>query len=280
VEIGMNPVATTRHLLHGFVQFTKEVARSRRLIVDLTYRELRSRYLGSLFGLSWAFLNPAFTMATFFVVFKYGLKQGAVNGVPFFVWLLSGLVAWFFIQDCLNAGASSVIENSFLVKKVIFRVSLLPVVRLLGLLPVHLFFLGTLTLIFWGYGYRPDWYTLQVLYYTLAMGALAVGWSWLAASIAPFFRDLLQIIPVVLQILFYTTPIIWPADNLSIGWQHVLDINPLYYIVKGYRESLVTHVPFYHHPLTTIYFWAVTAGFVTVGGIVFLRLKPHFADVL
>ena len=265
----------------GFGDFVAEAVRSRRLILELTRREVRGRYLGSAFGLSWALLHPVSLMAIFFLVFKYGLKQGPVNGVPFFVWLMSGLVAWFFVSDCLSTGASVVVENAFLVKKVVFRISLLPVVRLLGLIPFHLFFVLGLTLIFWvGYGVRPGWYLLQLLYYTLAMACLGMGASWLLSSLAPFFKDLLQIIPVALQILFYATPIVWPADHVSPTTAHLLDLNPLYYVVKGYRESLVTRIPFYDHPLTTLYFWAFTLTVMFVGGVVFIRLKPHFADVL
>ncbi len=202
-------------------------------------------------------------------------------GVPFLAWLLSGLVPWFICADCVAAGGGVVLENRFLVKKVVFRVSLLPVVRLLSLLPVHLFFIVVVVGIDWSKGFPPTLYTLQVFYYLAALLLAGLGWTWLISALMPFLKDLGQVVAVLLQVLFFWTPLIWQMERVTDHRLRVLaDLNPLTYIVQGYRESLVTHVPFWHHPLTGAYFWAVTAVLLVAGGTVFARLRSHFADVL
>ncbi len=270
------------HLTRGFFDYVAEIFRSRRLILELTRREFRSRYLGSAFGLTWAFIHPSVMMLLYFLVFKYGLKAGPVGGLPFLVWLLAGLVPWMLASDCIITGSSVILDNRFLVKKVVFRVSLLPVVRLLTLLPVHLFFVLVLTIIFWGYGYPPHWENLQVFYYLAAMMFFSVGLSLLVSSLVPFLKDLAQVVSVFVQIFFWMTPIVWADKGRDLPRVFVilLNMNPLYYIVRGYRESMAEHVWLWHHPVSAAYFWILSCCLFAVGSLMFLRLKPHFADVL
>jgi ABC-type polysaccharide/polyol phosphate export permease len=173
----------------------------------------------------------------------------------------------------------SVLDNRFLVKKVVFRVSLLPVVRLLTVVPVHLFFLAVIILIAWGYGTTPSMYYLQIPYYMAATLIIALGFALLTSALVPFFRDLSQIIMVILQIAFWLMPIVW-QPGLSPGHQWLVMIDPLYYIIRGYRESLFQHTWFWTDMPATVYFWTVTTLVVVLGGLVFHRLKPHFADVI
>ena len=277
----------------GATEFTRAVVGSRQLILDLTRREFRARYLGTAFGLVWAFVHPSVMTAIYWLVFKYALKSagdidmrtwGTLPAVPvkFVCWLLAGLVPWFIAQDCVAAGSSVVTDNRFLVKKVVFRVSLLPVVRMLSLLPVHFFFLAVIQLVVWGYGFPPSWYSLQVFYYLGCLLLAGLGWSWLTSAITPFLKDFGQVVQVLLQVLFWWTPLVWNIGQVSDGspLQWVLRANPLFYIVQGYRESLIAHVGFWHHPRENAYFWCVTVVLLGVGGVVFARLRPHFADVL
>jgi ABC-type polysaccharide/polyol phosphate export permease len=166
------------------------------------------------------------------------------------------------------------------VKKVVFRVSLLPVVRILSLLPAHLFFLGAIILINWVYGYPPTWQTLQLIYYLGALCVLSVGLSWLISDLVPFLKDLAQVVTVLLQVLFWIMPIVWPETNVPKNDRWILFLNPLYYIIQGYRDSLINHVWLWQHPLATAYYWSIAAILFAVGGMVFLRMQTHFADVL
>jgi ABC-type polysaccharide/polyol phosphate export permease len=262
------------------IGYASDILRSRRLILELTHREFRSRHLGSALGFIWAFTHPAIMMLIYCLVFIYAWHPKDVAGKPYLIWILAGLVPWFLAADGIGGGASAVTDNRFLVKKVVFRITLLPVVRLLSNLPVHLFLLAAVICIFWARGVPPSWYTLQAIYYLLALLTFCLGCSLLLSAVVPFLKDLGQLVAVILQIAFWVTPLIWHLDHPSALPQTLVFLNPLAYIVEGYRDSLVYHVAFWHHWLITIYFWCVTFTMLLVGGLVFSRLRAHFADVL
>lgn len=273
-------VALALRIGHRFLDYLLELVRSRRLIFELAKREFRGRYLGSMFGLAWAFIHPGMMMLIYWIVFQYGLKSGPVDGVPFVVWLLSGLIPWFFVSEAIAGGSTAILDNRFLVKKVVFRASLLPVVRLLTVIPVHLFFLTVIIALAWGYGYAPTAYTLQLFYYLAATLTIGTGSALLTSALVPFFRDVAQIVMVILQILFWLMPIVWPYTTVPTQYRSILMIDPLYYIIRGYRESLIGHTWFWSDTGGTVYFWMLTATLVLIGGTAFHKLKVHFADVI
>ena len=104
------------------------------------------------------------------------------------------------------------------------------------------------------------------------------------SAVVVFFRDLSQLINIVLQVGMWVTPIMWNFNGMEGRVPHILmeilKLNPFYYIVTGYRETLFDHVGFWNHPLLTLYFWLVVLLFLFIGGRVFTKLQDHFADVL
>ena len=127
-------------MIRHFFNFLLDLYRNRGLILQLTIRDFKSRYLGSYLGLLWAFIQPVITILIFWFVFEVGFKSAPVGDSPFILWLMTGIIPWFFISESLASGTGSVVENSYLVKKIVFRVSMLPVVKLLSALVVHVFF--------------------------------------------------------------------------------------------------------------------------------------------
>jgi teichoic acid transport system permease protein len=123
---------------------------------------------------------------------------------------------------------------------------------------------------------------LQVIYYTFAAVILGVGLVYLTSAISVFFRDLSQIVNIILQIGVWFTPIMWNIDAMTLTAPviFILKLNPMYYVVMGYRDSLINKVWFWENPGQTIYFWVVTILILIFGTSVFRRLKVHFADVL
>ena len=134
------------------------------------------------------------------------------------------------------------------------------------------------------YSYFPDLYVLQVVYYSLGVLVLALGMSYLTSAVSVFFPDARQIVGIALQIGIWATPIMWSIDDMKGKLPHVvmeaMKLNPLYYIVQGYREALIDKVWFFEHPGMTLYFWCFTIVICFLGVTVFRRLKVHFADVL
>lgn len=258
-----------------------ELYQNRRLILRLSVNDFKTKYVGSYLGIMWAFIQPVITVLVYWFVFGIGLKSGPVNGnIPFVLWLIAGLVPWFFFQDALSGGTGALMEYQYLVKKIVFKISMLPVVKLISALFVHLFFIAFMIFLYACYGYWPDLFDLQVLYYVLCNFVLSLGICYATCSIVVFFRDTTQIINVVLQVGVWMTPIMWNISMIPERLRGLFNILPMYYIVSGFRDSLIDKVWFWEKPYETIYFWFVTAALFGVGTMVFKRLKVHFADVL
>lgn len=259
-----------------------ELFHNRALILSLSKNDFKTKYAGSYLGIVWAFVQPIVTILVYWFVFSVGLKAGNVMDYPFVLYLISGIVPWFFFQDALNGGTNALIEYNYLVKKVVFKISVLPIVKIISALYVHGFFVIFSLIICACYGYYPSLYTLQLIYYSACTFMLVLGLVYATSAIVIFFRDLSQIIGIFLQVGIWLTPIMW---DLSILSDHPLlmklfKLNPMYYIVSGYRDSMLSHVWFTEHWGWTLYFWVVTIALFGLGTVIFKRLKVHFADVL
>ncbi len=257
-----------------------ELYRNRKLILKLAKNDFKTKYAGSYFGIFWAFVQPVITILLYWFVFQVGFRSSAVGDYPFVLWLIAGLVPWFYFSDAINYGTNSLIEYSYLVKKVVFNISILPIVKVVSAFFVHIFFLGCMLLISWLLGYPPDLYSLQALYYTFCISILTLAITYSTSAIILFFRDLGQIINIFLQIGVWMTPIMWNINMVPEPLQWIFKFNPMYYIVRGYRDALLDKVWFVDRLGETALFWGIVGILIVIGMLVFKKLKPHFADVL
>ena len=187
---------------------------------------------------------------------------------------------WFYFNDGLLGATNSIMANSFLVKKVVFRVSLLPIIQIISALTIHIFFIVFMFGMFVYYGFEPTIYWLQIFYYMFCTIILVLGISWMTSSIVVFFRDLGQIISMIIQFGFWLTPIFWSMKILPPEFHDIIKYNPAYYIVEGYRDSLIYNTWFWEKTALTLQFWIIALFFFFAGAVVFRKLRPHFADVL
>ena len=259
-----------------------ELYQNRKLVLSLAKNDFKTKYAGSYLGIVWAFIQPIVTILVYWFVFSEGLKAGTVSDYPFVLYLVSGIVPWFFFQDALNGGTNALIEYNYLVKKVVFKISILPIVKIISALFVHVFFVAFALILCACYGYTPSLYTLQIIYYSVCTFLFVLGLVYATSAIVIFFRDLTQIISIFLQVGVWLTPIMWDINMLSSHpWLiKLFKLNPMYYVVTGYRDSMLGHIGIWNHASWTIYFWVVTILLFGLGSVIFKRLKPHFADVL
>lgn len=266
----------------------KEIIENRKLIGSLAKNDFKTKFAGSYLGIIWAFVNPVVTVLLYWFVFEVALPQRALGrgniSVPFVLWLIAGLVPWFFFSDCLGAGTAVLNEYNYLVKKVVFNIDILPVVKVASNIFVHIFFVLFGMVIFACMGFFPNLYFLQVIYYSYCIAALVLGLTYLTSAVNVFFPDLRQVVNIALQIGIWMTPIMWNIDDVAqkipAAVLMLIKANPMYYIVCGYRDSFITGIGFWEKPELTIYFWVFTVAVFILGVTVFKRLKVHFADVL
>ena len=262
-------------------RFLKHIVESRQLLFTLIKNDFKKQYLGSYLGLLWAFIQPITFISVIWFVFEIGFRTGAVTGdTPFFLWLICGMIPWFFFADAVSSGTSAIVANNFLVKKVAFRVGILPLVPIGSAFIIHLFLFILLIVAFLLYGKVPSIYWLQFPYFIACSVLLILGLSWLTSALRVFIKDVGNFVGVILQIGFWATPIFWSLDQVPEKYQYIIKLNPMAYIINGYRDTFVNHVWFWESGKVTLYFWGTTAIILVVGIIVFKRLRPHFGDVL
>nr|WP_302598820.1 ABC transporter permease [uncultured Cellulosilyticum sp.] len=253
---------------------------NKRLIINLAKNDFKTKYAGSYLGITWAFVQPIITILIYWFVFQIGFRTPPVGNFPYVLWLIAGLIPWFVFSDAISNAAYSLIEYNYLVKKVVFKISVLPMVKVISAFFVHLFFIVFGIVVFSLYGYTPTIYTLQIIYYAFCLFFIILGTSYATSAIIIFFKDLSQIINIILQVTMWMTPILWNQTILPTNLQWIFKLNPIFYIVQGYRDCFIDKVWFWQRTGITIYFWVITIGIFAIGSVVFKRLKVHFADVL
>ncbi|MBR3524811.1 MAG: ABC transporter permease [Lachnospiraceae bacterium] len=262
--------------------------KQRQLIGKLAVNDFKARYSGSYLGFIWALVQPVITVALYYFVFEVVFRnrsQLLASGIeaPYVLWLTAGLVPWFFFSEMLMQGMQAFLQYHYLVKKVVFEIRILPLVKLCAACFVHIFFLCILFIMYCVYGQPLDPYLLQLPYYSLCMFALALGLSYINSAIVVFFRDMTQLVNILLQIGMWVTPILWDLGILKGKWaglRFIFRLNPVYYVVQGYREALFDKRWFWEDGWINLYFWGVCILLYLLGRLIFKRLKPHFADVL
>lgn len=260
--------------------FIKDIYRNRFIIYQLTKRDYKNRYLGSFLGFIWTIIQPLVMILVLWFVFVTAFKNGSVNEIPFIAWLTIGLIPWYFFSEALISSTGVLQEYSYIVKKMQFQTAILPIIKLLSTFITHAIFIviGIIILLMSGVHFSIYWF--QALYYLAAMIIFLLGLSWIVSSLQVFVKDVAQIISVILQFGFWLTPMLWNFNILPEKYHFLFKLNPMFYIVEGYRNSFLYHVPFWKNPNMTIYFWVITIAVLIIGTIIFRKLKSHFADVL
>lgn len=262
-----------------------ELYQSRHLIWKLAKNDFKKRYAGSYLGTVWAMVQPVVTVVMYWLVFDVIMGEAgrAMRGggdIPFVLFLTAGLVPWFYFNEAWTNGTMAMIEYNYLVKKVVFKISILPIIKVIGATFVHAFFVCILLVIAAFYGYMPSLYTLQIFYYSLCTFVLVLALCYTTCALEVFMRDIAQIISIILQVGMWATPIMWDFGAISEGWAKLLKLNPMVYIVNGYRSAIYEHSWFFEDFFSTMYFWIITVVLFGIGALVFKKLKVHFADVI
>lgn len=256
----------------------KEQIQSRELIFQMAKFEEKSKYEGHYLGSLWQYINPAIQVGVYFVVFGLGLRGGApIEGVPFFLWLLMGLIPWFFIAPSIVQGANSVHSRLNVVSKMNFPISILPTIKLVTAsyqFIVLLLILFVLTLF---YGIYPTLQTLQIFYYMFSLYFFLFALATLTSTISTIIRDFQMFLQSMIRVLMYISPIMWsPSGQL----EQVFKLNPLYYILEGFRDAFLSRGWFFEDPVYMLYFWTLSLTLLYFGANAHVKFKADFVDFI
>ena len=191
---------------------------------------------------------------------------------------MCGIVPWLYISESISAASNSFVEYDYLIKKVKFNITILPLVKIFSALFIHLFFTIFVIAIGIILGYPIGIYFLQIIYYVFAEVMLLFAFSLVTSTIVVFFRDLNQIINLILLAGMWGTPIAWNPEIFPETIQKYFKFNPFYYIIEGYRDSILGREWFWNKPYQALYHWGIVIILLILGGFVFSRMKDYFAE--
>ena len=244
----------------------------------LVVRDLTDRYLASKMGFVWGILEPASFILLLWIIFS-NFRTTPESDVPFLLFLSTGYSVWLFISSGINQSTNVMRQYSFLITKMSFPVWLLPVVKLVSQLVMHWIFLCLVTALLVYEGYLPNVMWLQLIYLQFAAAFLILGISYLTAALNVFYKDVQELVTILMRFGFWLTPIFWSVDLLPESMREWMNLSPFFWLVDGYREVLLYGESVVGTP-GTLWFWLITGAIFLVGTTLYVRLRPYFAEIL
>ncbi|MEG1880268.1 MAG: ABC transporter permease [Oscillospiraceae bacterium] len=250
------------------------------MIFSLAKNDFKAKYAGSAFGSFWAFLSPLVTVLIYWFVFQVAMKSNKIGDAPYILWLISGIAPWFFFSEALMAATTSMRDYSFLVKKTKFSYEYLPCIRIISALFVHVFFVALVYIISVVFGYSPKFSNIQFAYYMACLCALTYVLGQILAILNVYFKDVASVVNVLIQLGFWITPIFWDINNLSGRVKTMFAANPLFYIVRGYRDAFIYGKNPIDYPLDGICFWCIIILLFCIGNKLLKSAKSEIPDLV
>lgn len=253
------------------------------LITRLSLFEMKSNNSSNYLGMLWEIINPLIQIAIYWFVFGFGLlkNRGDIDGTPFLPWLIGGIVVWFFVNSATTEASKSIYTRLTLMAKMNFPKSVIPSFVIFSRVYSHLMFVVVVIIILAILGYYPTIYMIQLPYYLAAVIILLFGFSLITSTLTTVVRDVQQMVISMMRMLFYLTPILWLLD----AEEHplivqLMKLNPLYYIVEGYRATLLGQSWYFvQNWQYTLYFWFIVIVFLMIGSALHLKFRDRFVDL-
>lgn len=253
----------------------------RRQLVQLAKADMKKAY-GGVLGMGWAIIRPAILIFVFWFAFSVGLRKGGdVEGYPFFLWLIAGMIPWFYMRDMITGGAGSIRRYKYLVTKIKFPVSTIPTFVSMGSLATHAGLVVLMIGIFLLFGYRPTIYYLQIPLYMILMFLFFTAWGLFSGVLSSISRDFLNLVKSLTQALFWMSGILYDANGIGQQWiRNILLFNPVTIVVNGYRNALIYQKWFWEDWQQLVNFAIVYAVMLLLAVWVYRKLKKDIPDVL
>ncbi len=253
-----------------------------RQIFQLAAADLVKTYRGSALGWLWAVIKPSVTIFVYWFAFAVGLRaSSSVAGFPFSLWLIAGIVPWFYISEMLTQGTTTLKRYSYLVTKIKFPVSTISTFVSLSKLYVHIALVAIVVVIFIIFGYPIDVYYLQLPLYMGLMFVFFTVWSLFAAPLSAISKDFANVVSSFVMALFWMSGIMWDINTIKIPWlNRLLLFNPVTFIATGYRNVFIYKKWFFEDQFALIAFLVTLAGMTALSLYTYHRLRRDIADVL
>jgi len=260
-------------------QYWRDVWRYRELFFILAWRDVAVRYKQTMLGIAWAFMRPFLTMVVFTVVFGQLAKLPPGGDVPYAVMVFAGLLPWTLFSSILSDASASVVNNSNLISKVFFPRLLVPMATVMVALIDFAISLTILAGLMIWYGVMPGWQILLLPVFVALTLAAAIGPALWASALVVKYRDFRFVIPFVVQIGLYASPVGFSSTIVPEQWRLLYSLNPMVGIIDGFRWSIIGGASPIYWPGFLISLGAIVAV-LWIGIAGFRRIERDFADLV
>ena len=249
------------------------------IFIELLKQDIKEKNLGSLLGAFWNFFVPFATLVVIWLVFQYGFHRKNIDGFPYGVWYISGMIPWLYFAETFVQVTFSIKNKAYLIKKTKFEPIYLLLIKLVSNLIIYFVLIIFLLFLYKFYDFDFNIYNLQIIYYFFSLVVFIFAISLITSSIILFIKDIGEIVLLIVRFGMWLTPIFWSVKVVPQKYRFIFDFNPIYYIIEGFRDSLLYKVWFFNKTSTLI-FWFITLSLLFIGGVIFKRLSKHFGDIV
>jgi teichoic acid transport system permease protein len=234
LQEGNSLIDTIKEIAHDHVAFRKQ-------LFKLAKTDIIKKYRGAAFGWAWAVIRPSVTIFVYWFAFSVGLRHNKdMYGYSFFLWLIAGMIPWFYMRDALQDGAKSIRSYKYLVKRIKYPVDTIPTFMSMADLLINIILQAAVVVIFMLAGHMPDLFYLQIPLYLLMMFAFFTAWSLFAGMLSAMSKDFQNLVNSVVPALFWLSGIMYDANSITQPLiRKILLFNPVTIIANGYRNAFI-----------------------------------------
>lgn len=254
----------------------------RQQILKLAKADLIKTYRGAALGWTWAIIKPAVTIFVYWFAFQIGLRAGKdVNGYSFFLWLIAGLVPWFYMGDMISQGTDCIRKYKHLVNKMKFPIATIPTFYSMSKYITNIILILIVIIIFLFNGFLPDIYYIQIPFYVCLTFIFFTAWSLFGSMLSCISKDFANLVKSFVTAVFWLSGILWNPETIKIVWlKRLLMINPVTYLVTGFRNCFINKVWFWEQPKQLLCFLLLTVIMIILSLWAYKKLRKDIPDVL
>lgn len=261
------------------LRYWRDVWSYRELLAILAWRDVAVRYKQAVLGSGWAIIRPLLTMLIFTFIFGVLAKLPSEGSAPYPLLVLAGMLPWLLFAGIMTEASNSLINNAPLVGKIYFPRIIIPVATCLVALIDFLISIGIFVVMALWYAYTPDWRIIFFPVFTVLALLVALGPALLISALNVKYRDFRYIVPFMVQIGMYVTPVGFSSAIVPEKWQLLFSLNPMVGVIDGFRWCLLRGAAPLDWTSLSISL-GVAATMLLLGVAYFRGTEKTFADVI
>lgn len=274
------------NIMIGYLKYLKHITgsliKNYRRILSLAIFEYKLTNKEMFLGGLWRFISPFIQIGTYWLVFGIGIRQNkSIDNFEYVVWLTTGITAWFIISKGVTWGANSIYNKGNVIAHSNVPACIIPVSSVLAVILDGLWTIALMIVIYLSYGHPFHLHMLNIVYYVLYTFLFLSSLSFITSALVMLARDFQRIITMVLKILFFLSPVMWrPGNNMPKFYIIFHRINPIAYIINGFRDSLLYKKDFYSDTNTMLFFVSLLLLLYLIGTVFQKKIRNNILDYL